>query len=79
MELSISKIKKFLIFPEMELSSFIFFFYFRKELPSLKNKKIRSEKISYIFSKKLFLYSGKRNFLILCKKSFSYISGNGTF
>ena len=41
--------------------------------------KIRSEKISYIFLKKLFLYSGKRNFLILCKKSFSDISGNGTF
>ena len=32
MELSGSMIKKFLIFPEMELSSLIFFLYFKVEL-----------------------------------------------
>ena len=52
MEVSRSKIKKFLIFEEVELLS-----------PTSKNTKTRSEKISYIFPKKLF----------------SYISKNGTF
>ena len=36
MELSNPKNKQFLIFPEMELSSLIFFFYFRKELSDLE-------------------------------------------
>ena len=52
--------------------------------PNLKNTKTLPEKISYIFSKKLFLYFGKRNFLIFSKKvflvpretEFFYISGN---
>ena len=78
-ELFGSKTKKFPIFREMELLS-----------PSLKNKKTRSENISYIFikkaflifqetelsyvvSKKMFLYFRKWNFLALY---FSYISGN---
>ena len=32
--------------------------------PKLKNKKPCPKKVSYIFSKKLFLYLGKRNFVI---------------
>ena len=66
MELYCCKIKKFLIFSEMELCSLVTFLYFRKEiskLEKLKKKKKRSKNISYIFS----------------KKSLSYILGNGTF
>ena len=49
MELSSSKIKKFLISPEMKISSFIFFLYFGRELSEpAKLKKNHSEKISYI-------------------------------
>ena len=46
MELSVCKIKIFLIFPEIELSSHIFFLYFKKKLFKLikKKKKIHSEK-----------------------------------
>ena len=56
MELSSSKIKKFLIFPEMELSSLVLFSYFRKEISELeKLKKTCCEKNSYILSKKVFL------------------------
>ena len=36
MELSSSNIKKFFAFPEMELSSFIFFLYLRKELSEVE-------------------------------------------
>ena len=44
MELSVCKIKIFLIFPEIELSSHIFFLYFKKKLLKLiKKKKIHSE------------------------------------
>ena len=39
MELSSSKIKKCLIFPEMELSSLIFFLYFRQKLSELEKLK----------------------------------------
>ena len=49
MELSSSKIKENLIFLEMELSSLIFFSYFRMELSELENfKKKNSEIISYM-------------------------------
>ena len=51
MELSSSKIKENLIFLEMELSSLIFFLYFRMELSELENfkkKKKNSEIISYM-------------------------------
>ena len=55
----------------MELSSLIFFLYFRKELPSLKNKKKPALQKFVIFSqKKHFLYFGKRNFLIFSLKKF---------
>ena len=49
MELSNPKIKKFLIFPEMELSSLIFFFYFRKELSDLEKWKKPTLKKFLIF------------------------------
>ena len=39
MELSTSKIKKFLIFSGMELSSFIFYLYFRREHSELAKEK----------------------------------------
>ena len=39
MELSNPKIKKIHIFLEMQLSTLIFFLYFRKNFPSWKNKK----------------------------------------
>ena len=39
MELSTSKIKKFLIFSGMEHSSFIFYLYFRRELSELAKEK----------------------------------------
>ena len=39
MELSTSKIKKFLIFSGMEISSFIFYLYFRRELSELAKEK----------------------------------------
>ena len=47
MEVSSFKIKKFLIFLEMELSGLIFFFYFRRELSKLKNEKSHSEKVFF--------------------------------
>ena len=39
MELSSSKIKIFIIFPEMELSSIIFFLYFKTKFSELEKKK----------------------------------------
>ena len=65
----------------MELSSLIFFLYFRRELSNLKNKKKIAQKKVIIFSKKTnFSYiSGNRTFLYFLKKSFSFISRNGTF
>ena len=53
-ELSSSKIKKYPIFPEIELSNLIFFLYFRKELSELEKK---------TYSENFFLYLGKWNFL----------------
>ena len=44
MELSSSKIKENLIFLEMELSSLIFFLYFRMELSELENFKKKKKK-----------------------------------
>ena len=43
--------------------------------PSSKNnnKKTCSEKVSYIFSKKIFLCFRKGNFLVFSKKGLSYI------
>ena len=55
MELSSSKIKKFPIIPEMELSSLIFSLYFRKEISELQKLKNRSEKLLTFSQKKLFL------------------------
>ena len=55
MELLFSKIKKTLIFLEMESSSLLFFLHFRKEfLPACKIKKALSEKVSYISEKETF-------------------------
>ena len=63
----------------MELSSIIFFLYFRKEYPSSKNKKSRSEKnsyveteteLSYIFSKKFLLYFWEWKFVASRIKKF---------
>ena len=70
MELYSSRIIKVLIFPEMELSSLIFFLHFRKGNFKLEIKKNRFEKISYIFSKKHFLYFQRRNFLYFRKWNF---------
>ena len=62
-ELSSSKIKK-VIFLEMVLFSLMFFLYFRKKISKLdKWKKMQFGKQNFIFS----------------KKCFSYISENGTF
>ena len=58
MEPTSSKIMKFLIFPEMELSSLIFL-YFRRELSQLV-KNTRSEKISYILGNETF-YNNSQN------------------
>ena len=49
-ELPSSKIEKFVIFLEMELS-----YILGRKFLSFKNKKNGSEKVSYIFSKKVFL------------------------
>ena len=51
MELSSSKIKKFLIFPEMELSSLIFQ---EATFRARKIKKARCEKVSYISGNRTF-------------------------
>ena len=67
MEVSSSKIKKCLIFPEMELSRLIFFLCFRKELSELK-------KLEKTLLLKNFLYIGIWNFLVQSLKN-SYISG----
>ena len=73
MKLSSSNIKKLLIFSQKKIFSYISGNEtFLKKLPILqegnfrvrKIRKDRSEKISYIFSKKLFLYFEKRDFLI---------------
>ena len=66
MELSSSNIKKFIIFPEIELSSLIFFLYFREKFS--KFKKLKKQTL-----KKNFLYFGKWNFLAPSLKN-SYIS-----
>ena len=66
--------KKFLIFLEMEVSSLIFFLYFRRELSELKTY---PEKYygKWNFPKKLFYISGgtykapKPKFLIFLKKN----------
>ena len=70
MEFSSPKIKRVLHFLKKSFSYIsgnetlkkLLLIFQEKNFPSSKNKKNRSEKISYIFS----------------KKSFSYISGNGT-
>ena len=50
-----------------------------KKKKKKKKKKNHATKSSYIFSnEKLFLYFGKRNFLIFSQKFFCYISGNET-
>ena len=59
-----SDIKKFLIFPEMELPSLISFLYFRKELSKLEKIKI--------ITLKFFLYFGKWNLLPPRLKRFLY-------
>ena len=59
MEPTSSKIMKFLIFPEMELSRLIFFLYFRRELSQLV-KDTRSEKMSYILGNETF-YNNSQN------------------
>ena len=81
MEFYSSKVKTFLIFQGMELSSLICFLYFRKESSEFEKLKKTVLENVLIFSqkKKIFLYFGKRNFLIFSKKGFSYMSGNGTF
>ena len=66
MEVSSSKIKKCLIFPEMELS-----YISGRNLRDRKIKKTRSEKISYIFSKKAFLiFRETELFYVFLKKVF---------
>ena len=74
MELYCCKIKKFLIFSEMELCSLVTFLYFRKEISKLekwKKKKKNAQKTFLIFSqKKPFIHFGKRNFLMFSKKVF---------
>ena len=79
MELSSSKIKNFFIFPGMELSSLIFFLYFRKELPSSKNRKNHSPR--FCFLKNSFSYiAGNRTFLhFLKKKLFLYFGKTKLF
>ena len=63
MELASSKIKKFLIFLEMELSSLIFFSYFRNEhsgngtlSPSLKNSYISGGNFKVSSLKKFLIF-----------------------
>ena len=87
-ELSGSKIKKFLILLEMELSDLIFLLYFKKELLSSKNKKKLALKKFLIFSQKkafiifweteTFLYFLKNVFLIFLEMELS-IPKNKTF
>ena len=88
MELSGSKIKKFLILLEMELSDLIFLLYFKKELLSSKNKKkLALKKFLIVFQKKAFiifwetgtfLYFLKNVFLIFLEMGLS-IPKNKTF
>ena len=53
----------------MELSSLIFFLYFRKELSELeKEKKSTLKKVLSFSQKKPFSYFRKRNFLIFSQK-----------
>ena len=88
MELSGSKIKKFLILLEMELSDPIFLLYFKKELLSSKNKKeLALKKFLIFFQKKAFiifwetetfLYFLKNVFLISLEMELS-IPKNKTF
>ena len=64
MELSSSKIKKFLIFPEMQLSSFIFFSYFRKELSKFEKSKKTTLKKFLIFREiKIFLPQAQKTLI----------------
>ena len=77
MELSSPSIKKFSILYNPNLKNF-----FLKKIYCIFPTKIRSEKISYIFlhfGKFNFLAPRLKAFLYFLKKSFSYISGNGTF
>ena len=61
MEVYSSKIKKFLIFPEIELSSLIIFLYFRKELSELeKQKKVALEKSLIFREMKIFCLTTKK-------------------
>ena len=53
MELSSSKIKKFLTFPEMENSNLILILYFRGELSKLQKKKISQKKFLIFQTKEL--------------------------
>ena len=87
MKLSSCKIKKVLIFSPKKIFSYISGNEtFLKKIPILqegnfrvrKIKKDRSEKISYIFSKKLFLYFEKRDFLIFLEMEL-YSLKNKTF
>ena len=67
--------KKFLIFSQKKI-------LFREMELSELEKKINSKKSSYIFiyfRKKHFVGLRLKQFLYLLKRSFSYISGNGTF
>ena len=71
MEVYSSKIKKFLIFPEIELSSLIIFLYFRKELSELeKQKKVALEKSLIFREMKIFCLTTKK-ILYFSKNLFS--------
>ena len=64
----------------MELSSLIFFLYFRSKISELEKKNPLSKMFLYFFSKKkLSLYFNKWIFLIFSQKNSSYISGKWNF
>ena len=62
MELSSCKIKKFIIFPETEIFSLMFFLYFRRKLPKFKKKSPTPKK--FLIFQEMEFYSPKLKKLI---------------